>query len=233
MQKSMIINFSKKNILVTGHTRGIGLAIFNQFQKLGGNVEGVSSKDVDFEDTEKLFVFFEKLLSEMQFDIVINCAGTNEINYIQDIDFESEYRKIMKINTDTPFIISKMVIPSMIQNGFGRIINIGSVFGTVTREKRAVYTMSKHALIGLTKTLSVEVAKHNILVNTVSPTSIHTELTERILGNDGMEDMKTKIPIGRLAKPEEIANIVMFLCSDYNTYLTGQNIIVDGGYTNV
>ena len=137
----------------------------------------------------------------------------------------------MKVNVKAPFIISKHVMEDMKKNNWGRIINISSIWGTKSIEKRTSYTTSKAALIGMTKTFAIEGAKHNILVNSVSPGFTNTELTSKILSKKDRKELINKVPLKRMAKPKEIANIVAFLCSNLNTYITGQNIIVDGGFT--
>ena len=116
---------------------------------------------------------------------------------------------------------------------FGRIINIGSIFGHVSKEYRFAYSTSKFALYGLTKSFAVELAKDNVLVNCIAPGFVDTDLTKEVLGSKGTADIVKRIPMGRLAQPEEIAGLARFLCSAENTYLTGQQIIIDGGFTSV
>ena len=116
---------------------------------------------------------------------------------------------------------------------YGRVVNIASIWSVVSRSGRTSYSVSKHALVGLTKSLSAEYASRNVLINTISPGFTLTELTKSTNTQEELNIIKDAIPMGRLANPIEIANAVIFLCSDYNTYLTGQNIVVDGGYTNV
>ena len=110
--------------------------------------------------------------------------------------------------------------------------NIASIFSVVSKEKRASYSTTKWGLIGFTKAIALDLAPHNILVNAVSPGFVDTQLTRKILGKKGIKDIKANIPQKRLAKIEEIANTLLFLVSDYNTYITGQNIIIDGGFTS-
>ena len=118
-------------------------------------------------------------------------------------------------------------------NKYGRIINISSIWSSVTRSGRSLYSTTKCGLVGLTKTLSVELASYDILVNAVGPGFTLTELTMSTNTPVEIAKMSDIIPIKRFAKPAEIANLVLFLGSDLNTYITGQNMIIDGGYTNV
>ncbi|WP_052502788.1 SDR family NAD(P)-dependent oxidoreductase [Halarcobacter anaerophilus] len=119
----------------------------------------------------------------------------------------------------------------MIKNKSGYIVNIGSIFGVVSKEGRNPYTASKSGLIGVTKTMAIDLGKYNVLVNSVSPGFVDTELTRQVLGEEGMLEMKSKVPMKKLAKVEDIVPSILFLTSKYNTYITGQNIIVDGGFT--
>ena len=118
----------------------------------------------------------------------------------------------------------------MVRNNWGRILNISSVWGTKSIEKRASYSTSKSAIKGLTRAMAVEFAKNNILINTLSPGFTNTELTSKILSPEQKKIMIGKVPIARMAEPEEIASTAAFLCSEHNTYITGQDIVIDGGF---
>jgi 3-oxoacyl-[acyl-carrier protein] reductase len=113
----------------------------------------------------------------------------------------------------------------------GKIINISSIFGVVSREKRSMYSASKSALLGLTRASALDLSKHNVLVNSVSPGFVNTSLTRKILGKKGMKNIIKEIPIKRMATTKDISNLIIFLCSNYNSYITGQNFIIDGGVT--
>ena len=121
----------------------------------------------------------------------------------------------------------------MKKNNFGRIVNIASIWSKITKSGRTVYSMSKSALVGMTRTLAVESAAHNVLVNCVSPGFTMTELTRSTLSDEEIQQLSNQVPMKRFANPGEISKVVMFLCSDMNSYITGENIVVDGGYTNV
>ena len=120
----------------------------------------------------------------------------------------------------------------MKKNKSGKIINISSIYGTVGKEKRSLYSITKFGLNGLTKSSALDLAKFNVLVNSISPGVFNTKLTRKILKKDGMKKVKLKIPLKKLGNPESLANLCVFLCSNYNNYITGQNIIIDGGYTS-
>ena len=114
----------------------------------------------------------------------------------------------------------------------GKIVNISSIFGVVSKAKRAAYSTTKWGLIGFTKAVALDLAPYNILVNAVSPGFVDTQLTRTILGEKGIKKITETIPQKRLATVEEIAKTVVYLASDHNTYIAGQNIIVDGGFTS-
>ena len=116
---------------------------------------------------------------------------------------------------------------------YGRIVNIGSIWGIVSKRGRVVYSATKHGIHGLTKTLAVELAEYNILVNTVCPGFTLTELTKKNNTDEEIAKISLNIPMGRMAESEEIASMVCYLVSDKNTYATGQLIAVDGGFTSI
>ena len=112
-------------------------------------------------------------------------------------------------------------------------MNIASIWSVITRKERLAYTASKFGLVGATKTAAVDLAADGILVNAVSPGFTMTELTARTLSSADVEEISQKIPMARFAEPEEVSGLVYFLCGQENTYITGQNIVIDGGYTIV
>jgi 3-oxoacyl-[acyl-carrier protein] reductase len=123
------------------------------------------------------------------------------------------------------------IMPGMKDRRYGRVVNVESVYAIISREKRLSYASSKSALSGLTRTLAVEYGKHNILVNAVLPGYVLTEMTQKNLSQSEIERIKERIPLGRLAQPEEIARLISFLSSDQNSYVNGQMIVADGGFT--
>ena len=163
---------------------------------------------------------------------IVNNAGVNKIDTITEISVD-DWDWINAVNMRGPFLLTQAVSEDMKKQNSGKIINIASIFSVISKVKRAAYSATKWGLIGFTKAVALELAPFNIQVNAVSPGFVDTDLTRKILGLENMKQLEETIPQGRLAQPEEIAKVVLFLCSDQNTYITGQNIVVDGGFTSV
>lgn len=232
----------KQRALITGASRGIGAAIANKLSKDGfivygtstsgkGKTEGVSEWiPADF-STEHQIDDFLNLIEQMSpFDVLVNNAGINIIKPQSDVT-KDNYSSIENINLRAPYRIAQSISRKMADAQYGKIIHIASIWGVVTKSHRSLYSTMKTGLIGMTRATAVEWAPHNILINSISPGFVATELTEKSLTVEQQEEIKKQIPIRRFAKPEEIAEMTSFLCSKINTYLTGQNIIIDGGFT--
>lgn len=224
----MKINFKNKNILITGGSRGIGKELVNTFTDLEGNVTYTSTKDLDFNNESSVNTFLNKI-KNTTFDICVNNAGINTNNNFCNIKDE-DWNNIINVNLTGCYKICKAVSRNMINKRFGKIINISSIWGNVSKQGRAAYSASKFGVKGLTLGMASELAQYNILVNSVSPGVTLTELTEKTLGIEGMDKIKKEIPLNRLATTKDIANVIIFLCSNLNTYISGQDIIVDGGF---
>jgi 3-oxoacyl-[acyl-carrier protein] reductase len=137
----------------------------------------------------------------------------------------------LQVNLLAPMQLIKGVANQMMARRFGRIVNISSIWSVVSKKRRLTYSASKAALNGMTRALAIELAPHNILINAVAPGYVNTELTRQNNSEQDINVIKETIPLQRLAEPNEIAETVFFLCSERNTYITGQVITVDGGFT--
>ena len=176
--------------------------------------------------------FILKLDSYPKIDALVNNAGINRLNLINDI-LENDWDEMLAVNLSAPFRLLKTVSKKMISHHYGRVINIASIFSKISKEKRSAYSATKFGLHGLTVGVSNDLARHNILVNTLSPGFVMTDLTRKNLSPIEMVQLVDQVPVKRLAEVKDISNVAVFLLSDQNSYLTGQNIVVDGGFTNV
>jgi 3-oxoacyl-[acyl-carrier protein] reductase len=250
----MEIDFSGKTALITGATRGIGKEIATCLYEAGANLLLTGTKideieklnaqckvgsknkityfQCDFSNDQSTESFLKEINKYDHIDICVNNAGINIIDDFTDTTFD-DFLYMNRINLFGPYKILKTAGQKMIANNYGRVVNVASIWSVITRPGRSIYTTTKNAIVGLTKTLSVEWAQYNVLVNAISPGFTITELTERTNTKEQLNALESIIPIKRLCQPVEQARVVAFLCSDLNTYMTGQNIVVDGGYINV
>ena len=217
-----------RKVLLTGGSRGIGLEIKTVFESNGYRVIAPTRQELDLNDPSSVKDYLQN--SACDFDVLINNAGINEINTFEHL-LNSDIDAMFQTNLLAPIQIIKALIPHMREQKYGRIVNIGSIWSVVSKPGRGIYSSTKRGLHGITSTLSLELASDNVLVNTVCPGFTLTELTYKNNTKDQLETISNTIPMKRLAEPREIAEIVYFLCSDKNTYLTGQEIVVDGGYS--
>jgi 3-oxoacyl-[acyl-carrier protein] reductase len=234
---------SGKLALVTGGTRGIGRAIAMRLLADGARVivtgrdpagagpEGCEYRAIDFADAAATTDFAQSMAG-LGIGVLINNAGINKVSPFAEID-PADFARIQQVNVTAPFLLARAVLPGMTAKGWGRIVTISSIFGRVSKAGRAAYSASKFAVDGLTAALAAEVAAFGVLANCVAPGFIDTDLTRRVLGDEGMRRMAEQIPAGRLGKPEEIAALVAWLAGPENTYVSGQNILIDGGFTRV
>ena len=246
----MKIEYDGQTVLITGATRGIGKQIADDFASLGASIiltgtdhDQIASLNstytnkrkyycVDFSNDDSMESFIEELKKYEKIDVCINNAGINKIDYIDESQTE-DWDNILKVNLKAPYLIIREICKPMKRNRYGRIVNISSIFGVISREKRSIYSTSKFGLKGLTVAVSNELAQYNVLINTVSPGFVLTDLTKSILSEKEMEELAEQVPAKRLADSAEISRVVLFMASSLNTYITGQNIVVDGGYINV
>ena len=205
-------------VLVTGGSRGIGKAIATLFTERGHEVYAPTREELDLKNVATL--------TRTDFDIVINNGGINPLKQIGDIDST----EVMEINYQAPLAITQQCIPYMLSKGYGRIINIGSIWIELAKSQRLAYSASKSALHCLTKAIVAEHGSRGILANTISPGFIGTDLTYQNNSEVALEQLKEQIPLRRLGTPEEVAKVVYQLTVE-NSFIAGQNIIIDGGYS--
>ena len=206
-------------VLITGGSRGIGSDICEIFKKYGHEVIAPTREELDLSQP---FSFIPDKI-----DILINNAGINIIDSI----FEGEnYEEIMTVNYFSPLRLFKLCLPHMKKQNYGRVVNIGSVWVDYAKPGRSSYSASKNALHSLTKAITAEYGTYNILANTVSPGFFVTDMTFQNNTEENLKDLRSKIPVGRLGYTNEVADLVYFL-SVNNSYISGQNIAIDGGYS--
>jgi NAD(P)-dependent dehydrogenase (short-subunit alcohol dehydrogenase family) len=246
---------SGKTALVTGATKGIGLETCKVLADAGADIAAVGR---DAEGLKEVKAAVEKLgrkcvtisadMSSLDgpeqaagdavkafghIDILVNNAGIALIDTLLDVKVE-DWDKTMAVNLRAPMLLAKALVPGMIKKKAGKIINLSSQAGVVALEAHGAYAASKGGLNMLTKVMTVEWAKHNIQINSVCPTVILTPMGEQVWGRPEKGDpMKAKIPAARFGKPIEVADLILFLASPASDLITGQDILIDGGYTAV
>ncbi len=235
---------NKKNILITGSSQGIGLEIAKHFSKehnvyINGRYKEKLEKlcennnfagfcDIDLTKDNACSELFQKLNTDI--DVLINNAGVYVYSAIENIKQEDIINSV-KLNSIAPYELIKLFVPYMKKQNWGRIINIGSISGVMGEANASVYSMTKASLIGLTKSLALELAQDNITVNIINPGWVDTELinNENLEQDFSKQEILETIPQRRFVTPEEIANACEFLISDKAKTVTGQSINICAG----
>ena len=231
--------------IVTGGTRGIGRAIVEKFHKEGAKVaftyktseelaivlaqklgNNCFYSKVDSSDASSIKEFVSRVVEKFgRIDVLVNNAGITSDNLLIKMKFD-EWMHVINTNLTGPFLFCREVLPVMVRNRGGAIINITSVAGVYGNPGQANYSASKAGLIALTKTIAKEYGRRNIRANCIAPGFIQTEMTQNLPFAD---QLKERIPLGRTGTAEEVANVALFLASDLSSYVTGSVIFVDGG----
>jgi len=238
-------NYSKK-VLITGATGGIGKALCDIFVSNEFTLLLTSSSDikiselkesygennfyfkVDISNTSSLLDFTNDISNNHKdLSVIINNAGITKDNLILRMKTE-EWQTVIKTNLESSFQIIKSLLPNMLSNRYGKIIGISSVVATTGNAGQANYVASKSGMIGMYKSIALEVAKRNININVVSPGFISTNMTDK-LNDIQKNEILSKIPMNRFGSPKDVAELVYFLSSDHSNYITGQNFNVNGG----
>ncbi|GAB1054490.1 MAG: 3-oxoacyl-ACP reductase FabG [Shewanella algae] len=243
---SVTLDLSGKIALVTGASRGIGKSIATTLAEAGATVFGTATSErgaeaisaylgdkglglvlnvTDPQSVENLFASIKEKAGDV--DILVNNAGITRDNLLMLMK-EDEWQDILDTNLTSLFRLSKPVMRSMMKKRHGRIINIGSVVGTMGNAGQVNYSAAKAGLIGFTKSLAREVASRQITVNAIAPGFIQTDMTDE-LTEDQQQAIMSQVPMRRLGQAQEIANAVLFLASDAAAYITGETLHVNGG----
>ena len=239
-----------KTALITGANSGIGASCVKLFSAQGANIIATDidrmnfnneiiqiQSDVTKSDEAKKLIN-DILIRFKSIDILVNSAGVTSRNAIPDTNNDEEiWDRVMEVNVKGIFIISKYVIEVMKTQKQGSIINLASIMGVVGYPETLgtplnPYPPSKGAVIQLTKTLANHVAQYGIRVNAICPGFIETNMTKSLTENQSTKKIIEELhPMGRMGKAEEVANAALFLASDESSFITGSNLLVDGGYT--
>ncbi|HBN5086709.1 TPA: D-threitol dehydrogenase [Listeria monocytogenes] len=242
-------NITDKVAVVTGAASGIGKAMAELFSEKGAyvvlldikeDVKDVAAKinpsrtlalQVDItkkENIEKVVAEIKKVYPKI--DILANSAGVALLEKAEDLP-EEYWDKTMELNLKGSFLMAQIIGREMIATGGGKIVNMASQASVIALDKHVAYCASKAAIVSMIQVLAMEWAPYNINVNAISPTVILTELGKKAWAGQVGEDMKKLIPAGRFGYPEEVAACALFLVSDAASLITGENLIIDGGYT--
>ena len=232
-----------KTALITGASRGIGNAIALHLKNEGYRVLGTatSSKGASkledqgieglvldlnsFDSKEKLWEQIES--KEIQISILVNNAGITRDNIVLRMS-EDEWQDIMNVNLNGIFYLSKKVLKMMLKLKWGRIVNITSTSASIGNRGQSNYSAAKAGVEAFTKSLAREVGKRNITINSIAPGFIDTDMTQQN-GGVNTDELIKEIPLGRFGKPNEVAHLASFLCSEEASYITGQIIHINGG----
>jgi tropinone reductase I len=233
-----------RKALITGGSKGIGKACVDEFLDLGAEVFFAARTPGEIKNKKNLFFLNSdlskneeriKVIKEIEekwgkLDILVNNIGTNIRKKTGDFT-EEQYNKIFDTNLKTCYDMCRLAYPLLKKSSQGNIVNVASVAGMTSMRTGSPYAMTKAAIIQLTKNLSTEWAKDKIRVNAVSPWYIRTPLTSGVLSKETYYNQIIKrTPMKRVGTPEEVASVVAFLCMSASSYVTGQNIAVDGGF---
>ncbi len=241
-----------KTVLITGASRGIGRATARKFAKMGYNVainynnskaeaeelcaeireNGGSAQifqaDVSKKtEAESMIVEINSVFGDI--DVLVNNAGIAPKQGLFTDMSDDVIRKVFDVNVFGTMECSRAVVPQMVKNKSGRIINVSSIWGVCGGSCEVLYSSTKAAIIGFTKALAKELAPSGINVNCVAPGFVETDMNQH-LTDEEKSAFCEDVPLGRIAKPEEIADVIFFLASDESGYITGQTIVADGGY---
>ena len=240
----MSYNLKDKNIIITGGSSGIGESIIDLLLKNKANVVNIDVNDnlktktiiTDITNNQDLKTKLNSIPEKV--DILINNAGIGLVGNIENTE-EKDFDKIFEVNVKGLFNITKAIIPKMKQNG-GSIINMASTAAIVGIDDRFAYSASKGAVMSMTNSIAKDYLSHGIRCNSISPGRVYTPFVDSYLEKfypNNKEEMFEKLsktqPLGRMAKPIEVASLVLYLCSDEASFITGSDFQIDGGFVKL
>ncbi|WP_433693584.1 GolD/DthD family dehydrogenase [Herbaspirillum seropedicae] len=243
-------DFSGKVALVTGAAAGIGLATSQLLARCGAQLVLADRSDAVLALADQLDgagahlglvldvcdeAAIGRAMAQIddrygRLDVLVNNAGVALLQQA-DTATSADWDRTMAINLKAPFLLAQAVFPLMQRQHGGRIINLASQASVVALERHAAYCASKAGLVALTRVLALEWARHGITANAISPTVVETELGKQAWAGEAGVAMRARIPVGRFAQPDEVAHLVAYLASPQAAMITGENILLDGGYT--
>lgn len=243
--------FTGRVAVVTGAANGIGNSVAEHFASRGATIAGVDlSDDIDNAmaalpgsrhigiksdvtgDGAPSGVIAKAVDALGTVDILVNSAGIVRLNKALELD-KSDWDATMNVNLTASFMMAQAAGREMTSRGYGRIVNLASQASVVSLDKHVAYCASKAAIVGMTRVLAAEWAGSGVTVNAVSPTVVETALGKKAWAGKVGEDMKAKIPVGRFAQPDEVAGLIAYLASEPAAMVTGENVVIDGGYSIV
>ncbi len=219
----------KRRVLVTGASRGIGRAIGERFGRAGCEVVAPPRAELDLAKPEGVRAWIDGHRG-LEVDVLVNNAGENKLGRIETIPLE-DWRRTIDVNLTAAFQLTQAFAPAMAARGWGRVVNVSSVWSILAKPSRFAYAAAKSGLDALTRTAALELGERGVLVNSICPGFVDTELTRRNNPPDQIAALAAQTALKRLARPEEIAELAWFLGSENNTYLTGQVVVIDGGFS--
>jgi len=213
--------------LITGASRGIGKSISELFYQRGVKVISPARSELDLGSNAGIDAYLRDIEGV---DILVNCGGINELADIEGMS-DDLIEKTLHINLISQMKLIRWAARSMRANRYGRIVNFSSIWSEMSKVGRIVYSVSKAGVNGMTRAAAVELAPYGILVNAIAPGFVNTDMTSRNNTPEQIEALARSLPIGRLAEPDEIAKLAYFLASRENSFVTGQIIFADGGFS--
>ena len=216
-------------VALVARSRDLLESVAEEIRGSGGQAEVVLA---DVSDEAAVDQVAEQVKSTLGVcDILINNAGINIRKDVEEFTL-SDWNEIVAVNLTAPFLMCRRFVPGMKEKGWGRIINMTSIMSHVSIPQRIGYSSTKFGLLGMVKALALELAPHNVTVNGISPGPFGTEMNQPIMNDPFLnQQFVSRIPVGRWGKIEEIGALAVFLCSDEAGFITGTDVVIDGGWT--